>query len=498
MESRTLTLTSPELQADELGFFRWGRVAGRVLVTTDAGDWAFLSETEFADLLAGRVREGHPRFAELQGKGLLRDGLDLDALSARVAQRNRHVRRGAYVHAVTVTRRRPGDAAAAPGLDMSPETAEQVAEFALQTMSPLLAVELQGDGGEPLLAADAVRRFVEVAQLRNKRSTGKALTITVFTNCAAMTEAHAEWLLANDVHVVVGLDGPADLHDAVRAWKGGAAHADVVRWLEYFTRRYAELGRDPAQWHVAALLTVTRDTLARWRAVVDEYVARGLRSITWQPLLASRVDAATWAAVGYGADAYLDAYRQALDYVLALNRRGVALRERTAAVFATKVLGSEDAGAVDVQSPYGGGTALVAYDVDGRLFPDDDARRVAVLGDPMFALGAVGDVALGDLVKHPTVRAIAAASLLDAQPLCADCWNKPYCGFSPVQNYLAQGDLFGQRLRCWQCKEHLAVAARVFELLADDGDGETRRILEQWVAAGAGGGAAGRLSRTAP
>ena len=497
MEARSLTVPALELAADDLGFFRFGRVAGRVLVTNDAGDWAFLSEAEFADLLAGRVGDGHPRFAELQRKGMLRDGLDVDALAARVAQRNRHVRRGAYVHVVTLTRRGPG-APADDALDMSAETAELVAEFALQSMSPALTIELQAQGGEPLLNADALRRFVEVAQLRNKRSTGKALTVTVLTNFAAMTEEHAEWLIANDVRVVTSLDGPADLHDGIRAWKGGSAHADVVRWIDYFTRRYAELGRDPDEWQVTALLTVTRDTLPRVREVVDEYVARGLRTITLQPLLASRVAPATWAAVGYTAEAYLDGYRRALDHILDLNRRGVALRERTAAVFATKLLTSDDAGAVDIQSPYGGGTAQVAYDVDGRLFPDDDARLVDAMGDPLFALGHVRDVALGDLVKHPTVRAIAAASLLDAQPLCADCWNKPYCGFSPVQNYLTQGDLFGQRLRCWQCKEHLAVAARLFELLADEGDTATRAILERWATGGPRGGAAGRVSRSAP
>lgn len=495
MEPRSLTLSPPELAADDLGFFRFGRVAGRMLVSNDAGDWAFLSEAEFGDLLAGRIRDGHPRFAELQRAGMLRDGLDLDALAARVAQRNRHVRRGAYVHVVTLTRRGAGGA---PGVDMSPETAELVAEFALQSMSPALTVELQGQGGDPLRNFDALRRFVEVAQLRNKRSTGKALTIAVLTDCAAMTEERAEWLVANDVHVVTSLDGPASLHDAVRAWKGGSAHADVVRWIDWFTRRYAALGRDPDAWHVTALLTVTRATLEHWREVVDEYVARGLRTITLQPLLASRVDPATWAAVGYTVDAYLDGYRRALDYILELNRRGVALRERTAAVFATKLLTSDDAGAVDVQSPYGGGTAQVAYDVDGRIFPDDDARLVDAMGDPLFVLGHVRDVALGDLVKHPTVRAIAAASLLDAQPLCADCWNKPYCGFSPVQNYLTQGDLFGQRLRCWQCKEHMAVAARLFELLADGGDAETRQVLERWAAVGPRGGAAGRISRSAP
>src|SRR6185436_20708055 len=105
MESRSLAATLPELAADRLGFFRWGRIAGKVLVTTDGGDWVFLSEPEFAQLLAGEITEGHPRFAQLQTGGFLRDGLDLDALATRIARRVGHVARGPERHVVTMTRR---------------------------------------------------------------------------------------------------------------------------------------------------------------------------------------------------------------------------------------------------------------------------------------------------------------------------------------------------------------------------------------------------------
>jgi hypothetical protein len=135
VDRRSVTLSRPELAEDCLGFFRWGRIAGRVLVTTDAGDWSFLNEAEFSDLLAGRIGDGHPRFHELQGKGLLRDGLDLDALAARVAERNHHMRHGPRVHVLTLTLRRKqaganGRAAEASDADMSAETAEQIVDFA--------------------------------------------------------------------------------------------------------------------------------------------------------------------------------------------------------------------------------------------------------------------------------------------------------------------------------------------------------------------------------
>jgi len=484
VERRELSLSPPDLAADQLGYFRWGRIAGKVLLTTDAGEWIFLTEAEFAELLAGTIAAGHPRFEELQRKGCLRDGLDLDALASRVAQRNRHVRRGPYVHVVTLSQRagspRGGAAADASAADMSPETAEQIVNLALQSPSPALVFELQAHGGEPLVNLATLRHFVEHVQSRNQRSEGKTLSFRLLSNFTAMSEEAAEWLIANDVLVSTSLDGPAAIHDWTRTWKGGSSHADVVRWIEYFHRRYGELGRDAKQWHVDARLTVTRRTLEAWREVIDEYVTRGLRTIHLRPLDRARFDPQTWAAIGYPPEEYLDFYRRALDYIVDLNRRGVEIMERMASIVVMKILTSDDPGIVDIQSPCGAGTGEITYAVDGRVFPCDDARLIDAGGDPIFELGHVRNLSIPELVRHPTVRAIAAASLLDSQPMCADCWNKPFCGYSPVRNFITQGDLVGQRLRCLQCREHMAVSAKLFELLGDE-DSATAEILKHWT-----------------
>lgn len=485
MERRTLPVAPLELNEDALGFFRWGRVAGHMIVSNDAGDWARLTDAEFADLLAGRVVDGHARFLELQSKGFLRDGLDLDALASRLAQRSRQLRRGPSLHVVTLT---AADAA------MTAETAAAIAEFILQTTSPSVSVEFQGHAGEPLRNLAALRQCFETAQHRNQRSTGKTLRWRVLTNCSAMTDEVADWLVENDITVVTSLDGPAALHDANRRWFPGSPHALVVRWIEYLRRRAAEAGRD-ARVPVEALLTTTRQTLGAAREVVEEYAAQGLATLRVRPLDRARFAADTWNAIGYGLDEYLPFYRRVLDAVLEVNRRGVSLSERTAAAILSKMLTGDDPAIVDLQSPHGAGTAQLAYDFDGRIFPSDEARIVDAMGDPFFELGRVGELAMQDVARHPTVRTIAAASLLDAQPMCADCWNKPFCGFSPVRNFLTQGDLVGQRPHCVECKEHMAVSTRLMELLADANDTVTTQTLTRWTAGQAG---EGRIGADAP
>lgn len=503
MEQRILTVSPLDLAEDVLGFFRWGHVAGKILVTNDAGDWAFLTETEFQDLLGGRIAAAHPRFEELQRKGFLRDGLDLDALATRIAQRNRHLRRGPHVHVVTLTARGPrsgasGESTETGEADMSRETAEKVVDLALQSTSPSITFELQGQGGEPLLNFEVLCHLVDLARSRNQRGAGKTLSFSVASNFSSMTEEAAEWLIANDVLVNTSLDGPASVHDWNRKWKGGSSHADVVRWLEYFSRRYVELGREPGLWHVDALMTTTRRSLEAWREVVDEYVARGLRTIQLRPLNPSRFTADVWATIGYSAQEYLDVYRRALDYIVELNRQGVEIVERMAAIFVTKILSADDPGVVDIQSPCGAGTGEIAYNFDGRVFPSDEARAVDAAGDPLFELGHVENLTIPDLLRHPTVRALAASSLLDAQPMCADCWNKPFCGVSPVYNFVTQGDLFAQRPLSFKCKEHMAVSAKMFEMLVNQSDSATIEILKRWATTSPRLGSDARVSKEAP
>ncbi len=476
----------PSIAVDRLGFFRWGRIAGKILVTTDGGDWVFLSEPEFVQLLAGEITEGHPRFAQLQTGGFLRDGLDADALASRLAKRVGHVARGPELHVVTMTRRgddRAGSSSASPDarMDLDRATAERIVDVALQSTSPSVSFDLQAQGGEPLLNGDGVRHLVDFARATNKRAAGKTLRFTLVSNLSAMTEETAEWLIANDVAVRTWLDGPAELHEWNRKYTVAGAHADVVRWITWFDRRYRDLGRDPDVWHVDARATTTRRTLSAWREVVDEYVARGLESLHLRPLSPLGFDPGAWETIGYTVEEYLAFYDRAFAYIVDLNRRGTHLAEATATMFLNSILSSGDPTAGDIRSPCPAGTSELAYDVDGRVFPGDEARRVDAFGDPMFALGDVRTLTIPDLVRHPTVRAIAAASLLDAQPMCADCWNKPFCGISPVASYVRGGDLFEQRPRCFECKEHMAVARTLFGSLANESDRATTEILQRWT-----------------
>jgi uncharacterized protein len=82
-------------------------------------------------------------------------------------------------------------------------------------------------GGEPLLNWPVLRHAVEVG-LEKAKACGKRITFSFTTNGSLLTEERVDWLAAHRVGVSVSLDGPDDLQDANRPFRGGKPSAAVV------------------------------------------------------------------------------------------------------------------------------------------------------------------------------------------------------------------------------------------------------------------------------
>jgi len=488
IEKHVVRVRRRPLDASKLGYFRYGRLGDKVVLTNDAGEWLLLAQGDFDALLAGQLTEAHPQWADLSHLGFVRADIDVEALAGRIRRKKAFLGRGPHLHVVVVTLRCNQScsychASRAPmsrtETDMSLETAKGVVDMAMSSSSPTINFEYQG--GEPTVNMDVIRFMVEYSREKNRHE-GKELVHSVVTNFTAMTEEIAEWMLTEGIMVCTSLDGPADLHDANRPLTGaGAAYATVLNWMGYFNRRYVEMGLDPELWHVDALLTTTRPTLSRWKEVVDLYVGLGIRNIHLRPLNPYGFAAARWKQLGYSVEEFLDFYARALDYIIELNLDGVEVMEGTAATLLTKILTPDDPNYVDIRSPCGAATGQVAYDHDGTVFPCDEARMLAAMGDPFLQLGTVQTTTMPEVLTHPTVRAMAVASITDALPMCSTCWNAPFCGVCPVHSYKTHGDLFGQRVQSPLCKSYMTMSALLLEKLGSDEDGRIEKILRRWV-----------------
>jgi His-Xaa-Ser system radical SAM maturase HxsB len=462
-------------------FFRFRRTPFGYVTTTDTGDWRVVPlrtfETACRGFLAGDA--GALRALRLPSPSVHEAAL-------RAAKRRSFVFQGPSLHILVVTLRcnqacaychasRVGPRA--PGVDMSPGTARQAVNRALESTSRPLTFEFQG--GEPLLNWPVVREVVEYATRENGPH-GHELHFSLVTNLTALTGERLAWLADRRVHLCTSLDGPADLHDRNRPWAGGSSHAATVAWMARIDAAYAERRLGPWWGQAHALATVTRAALGRPEDVVDEYVRLGRKVVHLRPLnpfgLADRV----WDRIGYGADEFLAFWRRALERVLEHNRRGVEILEKGAALHLAKILGDDDPNYMELRSPCGAAIGQVAYDHDGSVYTCDEGRMLARMGDPLFRLGDVRGDELEAMLTSTTARSVAAASLLESNPSCSVCAYLPYCGICPVYNHRIQGDLCGRMPESGWCRVRTGMLDELFRRLHEGGAG-TRAIFRRWV-----------------
>jgi His-Xaa-Ser system radical SAM maturase HxsB len=297
-----------------------------------------------------------------------------------------------------------------------------------------------------------------------------------------MTDEKADWLLDNGVMMCTSLDGPREVHEWNRHLARASSYDEVTKWIKTINERHAARGRDPGAVYVNALLTVTQATIkADPKAVVDEYVRLGLKSIHFRPLNPFGFATKTWQRIGYSAEEYLDWYRRALAYVIELNRSGVEILEKKLALYLQKIFTDTDPNYMELRSPCGAGTGQMAYNFDGKVYTCDEGRMIGRMGDSIFQVGDVTEgTAHRDYVGHETVRAMAAASYLDSVPGCSDCAYNPYCGVCPIYNYVEQGDLFGKMPGSDWCKISMGICDYLFGRLSTDGD-ELKNLLLRWT-----------------
>ncbi len=468
------------LKLETASFFRYGRLGDKYLLTSEEGEFAFLSEEDFCLFVAGRLPRSVQAFKMLAGKGFVRALQNMELSVENWRKRNSFLGRGPGLHIVVVTLRcdhhcvycqADARSSCSPrGNDMSMDTARRVADIIL--CSPGTSINVEFQGGEPLLNWPVVKFFVDYMRAAEKK-TGKKIQLSLVTNLAGMDDSKLAFLLTAGANICTSLDGPEKIHNLNRICTTLNSHKNTTDWFRRIKKETASLGN-----RMDALLTITRAALPYGREIVDEYVAVGAQAVFLRPLSPLGTAAAAWDSIGYTAEEFLEFYASTLRYIIELNRRGVKLRESTVELLLVKILRGRDPNFMDLRSPCGAGIGQLAYYYDGKVFSCDEARMVYEMGDASFCIGDVKTDSYRDLLSRPAVKCLVTASCLEVQAECDACVYKPYCGVCPVLNYAAHGDLFS-RAGGRRCKIYKGIFEILFGLLDSPAD---REILESWVA----------------
>lgn len=472
--------------ADRLLPFRYRRVDESFFLTSGLGEWVILEPAEFTAFVQGELPTDGARFAELAAKGFIAAEIPPEAYRDRWWEKREHTQSGPNLHAFVLTERCDHRCqychASVVGMDrvetdMSKETAERCVDFALKTTAPQVTIEFQG--GEPLANWDVLEHVVVYAQQQN-RTVGKDLAFSLVTNTTMMTEERLDFLVENRVQICTSIDGPQAVHDKVRITKSGSSWENACRWVRRINERYAALGLDSHLYRAEALPTITRHALPYHRELIDTYVDLGCRAIFLRNLDPFGLASVTSDKLGYPTSEFLEFYERAVDYIIELNRQGVQVMERLAAIMLAKMIGAGDPNYLDLRSPCGAAIGQLAYHPSGRLYSCDEGRMVAASGDEAFCLGHVGETEYGALMESPRVRALVTASTVDALPGCESCAYAPYCGVCPVHSYATQGSIQGRMPSSSWCEKHMGVFDYLVRKLAR-ADEKDMAMFQRWA-----------------
>ena len=463
--------------------FNQRMIGDKVLISNDLGDWLLLTRAEFTDFVEGRAQPGERLYEILKNGNFIASEVDLLEQAGRWSRKKHYLFYGPTLHAFVLTHRCNHGCqychSSIVGMDrmdtdMSMEVAERAVDLAFQTTSRGLTIEFQG--GEPTANWEVLRHVVEYATAKNVEAR-KVLSFALVTNLSLMDDEKLEYLLDRRVQICTSLDGPADLHNRIRIFKNGNSHELVLHWMKKINQRYAERGLDTNHYRVEALPTITRPSLTRWRDIVDQFVEVGCRAIFLRKLDPFGFAARSVKTLGYSMDEFLEFYANAVDYIIELNRQGVQVMERHAAIMLNKILADEEPNYLDLRTAGGACIGQIGYAPDGSIYSSDEGRFVAAMGDDMFRIGTVND-SYRQLMSNASTRALVMAGLNDGQPDCVSCVYKPWCGQQVEYNYKTQGSLHGHMRDSMWCRKHKSIFDYLMHKLeaADERDMEMFRL----------------------
>lgn len=449
---------------------RFREVAGRLLFGDEAGGWFWGTEPFLHRYGSGALIEDDARWL-LQRGHAFQELDDLDYVSFQRRWANRHAAASpgvGYLILVPTLRcnltcdycQVSRASEAARGFDWSEETLGRVLEFIATCPGPSIKIEFQG--GEPLLRLDLLQRVRTYVRERFE-----AATFVVCSNFQSVSAEAWAFFDDDDTFLSTSIDGDVDVQARQRSHSVPAAEAFFSN-VQEFVRRFGNT-------RISALPTIDmRDPVAP-DVLLDTYLSHGLSSIYLRPVnwqgFARRgtqptADIAPWRAY----------HRRFIELLIECNASGTVKAEE---FYFTHILRRILRGAgdnhVDLRNPNRVADGYLVVDYDGRLYPSDEARMMARVGQIDLSLGHVSDG-----IDHSKVDALNHWGFNDLDPDCIHCPYQPFCGTDVIDDISRYGRVDLPRHDTWFCQRHLALFDLAFELLSST-DPKVQNSVALWT-----------------
>lgn len=455
----------------------------QLLLVNQVGQFLFISDSDFKLFYTKQLNSENPIYKKLKAKHFLTTEEDkhlvLDMLSTKLRSRKAFIEDFTSLHMIVITLRcnclcRYCHASSVDlntkNYDMTWEIAKNTIDMIFRTPSNDIKIEYQG--GEPLLNWDVLKQSVLYAKFLNKFAK-KKLGFVICTNLMNITKEQIYFCKKHSIEISSSLDGSKYIHDFNRKSRICESSYDAFKNNSNLCKTI--LGNQGC----SPLLTITKTNLHKLRDVIDEYVKMGFNNIFLRPLNPYGNAILNKDELAYPIEDFIAAYKDALAYIIELNKQGIEIVECFATLFLSRILTPFSTGFVDLQSPSGAGISGVIYNYDGNIYPADEARMLARMGDDYFCMGHVNDE-YDKVFAGKVIRDIVYNSCVETMPMCSECIYQQYCGADVIRNYLETGDLIGNRLNNDFCKRNKLILDYLFELLQKN-DETLIDIFWAWV-----------------
>lgn len=326
---------------------------------------------------------------------------------------------------------------------MTAAAARRAVDFLLTASGNRRRVEIDFFGGEPLLNFAVIRETVGYARAR-ARAAGKQVGFTVTTNGLLLKREVRQFLLDEQINVVLSLDGRPEVHDRWRCFpEGRGSYRAVIPRIEAFVSEWETWNEARGYYYIRG--TFTRKNLD-FAADFRYLAGLGFSQISLEPVVA--LPDTDFAIREQDLSRVHVEYEQLASIYLKLAQENPGLR-----FFHFEIDLDEGPCLPKRLSGCGAGHAYLAIDAAGDIYPCHQ-----FIGQQQFLLGSI----FADELRHDLVESFRQAHVY-AKEDCADCWAKFFCsGGCHAHNFMENDSIFKpSRVGCATMRSRLEVALYV-------------------------------------
>lgn len=296
---------------------------------------------------------------------------------------------------------------------MSLATGKRALDFLVEKSGGVKNLEVDFFGGEPLLNAEVVRELVRYGR-QLEQSTEKQFHFTLTTNTLLLNEAMMEFIIEQDIAVILSLDGRREVNDRMRVLANGQGSYDQV--VDNIRKMVA---RKPISYYVRGTFTRSNLDFANdFRHLVE----LGFENLSLEPAIGTDQEFPIQAE---DIPEVLAEYERLTEAIAEYRRWGKGLH-----FFHYNLDLQKGPCLAKRHSGCGAGVDYLAVTPEGDIYPCHQ-----FVGESRFLMGNVAGGELDD-----QVRAVFINNPLEAKPECLSCWARNFCGGGCHANHYFTND----------------------------------------------------------